>query len=148
MKRVCLIGLCLLLLARQYDAMAGTRQHLLFDDNWRFFLGDIPGAEQPGFNDTKWRTLDLPHDWSIEGDFDEKAPAGGRGGYLPTGIGWYRKSFDLPDNASGKDVWIEFDGVYMNSDVWINGHHLGNPAQYVSFYYDLGPYLKKKKMYW
>ncbi len=125
---------------------AQVRQRILFDDDWKFYLGDIPGAEQAKFNDSKWRTLDLPHDWSIEGDFNENAATTGRGGYLPTGTGWYRKTFDLPSNSSGKNAWIEFDGVYMNSDVWINGHHLGKqPNGYVSFYYDLTPYLKKKK---
>src|SRR5258706_4910018 len=125
---------------------ASGRQRILFDDNWRFYQGDTTGAEQILFNDSKWRTLDLPHDWSIEGDFDEKAATTGRGGYLPTGIGWYRKTFDLSSNATGKNVWIEFDGVYMNIDVWINGHHLGKyPNGYMSFYYDLTPYLKRKK---
>lgn len=125
---------------------ANPRQRILFDDNWKFYPGDIPGAEQTAFNDSKWRALDLPHDWSIEGNFDEKAPTTGRGGYLPTGIGWYRKTFDLPANSTGKNAWIEFDGVYMNSDVWINGHHLGKCANgYIGFYYDLTPYLKKKK---
>jgi len=127
-------------------AQPGIRQRNYFDNAWRFHLGDITGAEQLKFDDSKWRLLDLPHDWSIEGDFDEKATTTGRGGYLPTGIGWYRKTFDLPKQSSGKNVSIEFDGVYMNSEVWINGHYLGkHPNGYVSFYYDLTPYVKKKK---
>lgn len=122
------------------------RQHINFDDNWKFWLGDVPGADQIKFDDSKWRKLDLPHDWSIEGDFDENAVSAGRGGYLPTGIGWYRKTFDLPDQSSGKNISIEFDGVYMNSEVWINGHYLGkHPNGYVSFYYDLTQYVNKKK---
>ncbi|MDP4264787.1 MAG: glycoside hydrolase family 2 TIM barrel-domain containing protein [Bacteroidota bacterium] len=127
-------------------AAGNPRQRILFDDDWRFYQGDRPGAEQIRFDDGKWRLLDLPHDWSIEGNFDEKAATTGRGGYLPAGIGWYRKSFDLPANTAGKNAWIEFDGVYMNSEVWINGHYLGKyPNGYMSFYYDLTPYLKKKK---
>lgn len=122
------------------------RQRILFDDNWKFYLGDLTGSENPSLNDSKWRVLDLPHDWSIEGNFDEAAPTTGRGGYLPTGIGWYRKTFDMPENSTGKNAWIEFDGVYMNSEVWINGHHLGKyPNGYIGFHYDLTPYLKKKK---
>jgi beta-galactosidase len=145
-KIVFLVAIIFSLSGSKSFAIGTGRQWLLFDNNWRFNLGDVPGAEQATFNDSKWRQLDLPHDWSIEGDFDEKAATTGRGGYLPTGIGWYRKTFDLPGNSSGKIIWIEFDGVYMNSDVWINGHHLGNyPNGYMSFNYDLTPYLKKNK---
>ncbi len=114
------------------------------DYNWKFIQSDIKEAEKPDFDDTKWRTLNLPHDWSIEGEFKEDAITKGRGGYLPTGIGWYRKRFNLPSVDKGQQFWIEFDGVYMNSDVWINGHHLGkHPYGYTSFYYDLTPFIKK-----
>ncbi|HET6996756.1 MAG TPA: glycoside hydrolase family 2, partial [Chitinophagaceae bacterium] len=82
-------------------AQVKVGRHNNFDGNWKFHLGDISGAEQLKFDDSKWRILDLPHDWSIEGDFDEKAATTGRGGYLPTGIGWYRKTFDLPEQSSG-----------------------------------------------
>ncbi|MHB1024003.1 MAG: glycoside hydrolase family 2 TIM barrel-domain containing protein, partial [Acidobacteriaceae bacterium] len=82
------------------------------------------------------------HDWSIAGPFRENNPSGPHGAYLPGGIGWYRKKIRLPDAAKGKQISIEFDGVYMNSDVWLNGHHLGKrPYGYVSFNYDLSPYL-------
>jgi beta-galactosidase len=88
--------------------------------------------------------LNLPHDWSIEGEFKEDASTKGSGGYLPAGIGWYRKHFNLSVNSKERNVWIEFDGVYMNSDVWINGQHLGkHPYGYTSFYYDLTPFIKK-----
>ena len=114
------------------------------DANWKFSLTDTVGADKAGFSDSQWRTLDLPHDWSIEGDFDSAAHTGGGGGYLPTGVGWYRKHFILPKEAAGKIQWIEFEGVYQNSDVWINGHHLGHyPNGYMSFYYDLSPYTRK-----
>jgi len=112
------------------------------DPGWRFTLGDPVGAEQPSFDDRQWRSLDLPHDWSIEGTPLENAPGGGGVGYFPGGTGWYRKTFRLPAGARGRAVWLEFDGVYMNSDVWINGVHLGNrPYGYVSFAYDVTEHL-------
>ena len=97
------------------------REKILFDYGWKFLQADTKGAEQTNFNDTRWRTLNLPHDWSIEGEFKEDAKTKGAGGYLPTGIGWYRKHFNLSADHTGQNIWIEFDGVYMNSDVWING---------------------------
>jgi beta-galactosidase len=119
------------------------RQRLSMDLNWRFSQSDTAGADKPSFNDSKWRVLNLPHDWSIESAFMQNAPTGGGGGYLPTGIGWYRKRFVLPKSVISKSTWIEFDGVYQNSDVWINGHHLGRyPNGYMSFYHDLSPYIK------
>src|SRR5262249_48866018 len=87
-----------------------------FDFGWKFFKGDAPGAEAPGFADAAWRALDLPHDWSVEGPFTQDAPASGSGGYAPTGIGWYRKRFRLPAGYAGRRVSIEFDGVYQNSE--------------------------------
>ena len=87
--------------------------------------------------------MDLPHDWSIEGPYTQSDPTGGSGGYLPTGIGWYRRTFTASETWRGKKVFVEFDGVYMNSDVWINGLHLGHrPFGYIGFEYDLTPYLK------
>src|SRR5258706_2277508 len=113
-----------------------------FDADWRFFKGDAPGAEQPDFNDAAWRELDVPHDWSIEGPFDEKNPTGGAGGFLQAGVGWYRKHFTLPANQKDRHVLIDFDGVMANSDVWINGFHLGHrPYGYVSFRYELTGHL-------
>ena len=121
---------------------AAQRQRLSMDPGWRFSLGDPKGAEQPAFDDRAWRRLDLPHDWSIEGTPTQDAPAGGRGGYFPTGIGWYRKAFRMPAGAAGRETWLEFDGVYMNSDVWINGVHLGRrPYGYISFAYDISKHL-------
>jgi beta-galactosidase len=104
---------------------ASPERRANFDDQWKFLLGDNTGANSTSFDDRAWRTLDLPHDWSIEGAFSEEAPAKGNGGYLPTGIGWYRKSFTLPAMAAGKRVVLEFDGVYQRSEVWINGVSLG-----------------------
>ena len=119
------------------------RQRNLFDDRWKFFSGDIPQGESPRADDQSWLKLTLPHDWSIEGPFSEDNPSGPHGAYLPGGIGWYRKTFSLPQAVQGKHVEIEFDGVYENSDVWLNGHHLGwRPYGYISFNYDLTPYLQ------
>lgn len=114
-----------------------------FSADWRFHLGDVAGAEKPEFDDSKWRTVDVPHDWSIEGPFDRKSPAGFGGGYLNGGTGWYRKTFTAPTRDAQQRVLLQFDGVYMDSDVWINGHHLGNhPYGYTGFEYDLTPHLK------
>lgn len=113
-----------------------------FDRDWRFHLGDVPEARQPGYADSAWRTLDLPHDWSIEGTFSKDNPAGFSGGALPGGIGWYRKTFRLPASDKSLHLFVDFDGVYMNSQVWINGHLLGlRPYGYSSFRYELTPYL-------
>ena len=110
------------------------RHHLIADFGWKFTRGDPPHADQTEFDDRQWRRLDLPHDWSIEGPYDPNAPAGGGGGYLPTGIGWYRRSFTAPESWRGEKVFVEFDGVYMRSDVWINGRRLGHrPFGYIGF---------------
>jgi beta-galactosidase len=114
-----------------------------FNDKWKFILNDVSGAEQPAFNDAAWRSLSLPHDWSIELPFDKESPTGTGGGALRGGTGWYRKTFVLPALANNKKVFIDFDGVYMNSEVWINGHSLGKrPNGYISFRYELTPHLK------
>ena len=121
---------------------ASGREHELFDFGWRFQLGDVAGAQAASFGDSAWRALDLPHDWSIEGPYDEKASTGGSGGYLPTGIGWYRKTFTLPEADRGRRVNVEFDGVYQHSTVWVNGHEAGSrPYGYSSFHYDITPFL-------
>ncbi|WP_426061769.1 beta-galactosidase GalB [Hymenobacter sp. B1770] len=113
-----------------------------FNPGWKFYLGDNEQAKAAQFNDASWRKLSLPHDWSIEGKFDEKNPAKPEGGGLPTGIGWYRKTFTLPARK-GRSVFIEFDGVYQHSEVWLNGHSLGKrPNGYISFRYELTRYLQ------
>jgi beta-galactosidase len=113
-----------------------------FNAGWKFNLGDATAASAKSFDDKAWRSLDLPHDWSIEGAFDKNNPATAGGGALPGGIGWYRKQFTVPASSKGKYVAINFDGVYRNSEVWINGHFLGKrPNGYISFRYVLTPYL-------
>jgi beta-galactosidase len=118
----------------------------LFDSNWKFYLGDVPAASSKNFEDTSWRNLDLPHDWSIEGKIDSQNSTGGAGGYFPSGIGWYRKTFYVPPTWKGKRVSIDFGGVYMNSEVFINGKSLGiHPYGFTMFRYDLTSYLDFNK---
>ena len=119
------------------------QRQTLFTRDWKFSLGDQTGANEVSFNDKDWRVLNLPHDWSIEGKFSKDNPATPSGGALPGGIGWYRKTFSLAESQKDKLVFIDFDGVYHNSEVWINGHYLGKrPYGYSSFRYELTPYLK------
>jgi beta-galactosidase len=115
----------------------------LFDFDWKFHLGDFPTSPTEGFNDKDWKNLDLPHDWSIEGKIDKENSTGNDGGYFPAGIGWYSKSFLVPSEWKDKQISIYFEGVYTNSEVFINGESLGvRPYGYSSFIYDLSPYLK------
>lgn len=117
-----------------------------FNNNWKFYLGEDSTAMYTDYQDAKWRTLNLPHDWSIELPFDEKAPATSQGGALPGGVGWYRKTFTIAVSDSNKNISIELDGVYRNSEVWINGHSLGKrPNGYISFRYELSPYIQYGK---
>jgi beta-galactosidase len=136
------LGLAALSVAAAPVPAAAQRQRLSMDPGWRFTLGDPAGAQRPAFDDRQWRRLDLPHDWSIEGTPRQDAPAGGRGGYFPTGTGWYRKAFRLPAGARGRQAWLEFDGVYMNGEIWVNGTRVGQrPYGYSSFAYDITPHL-------
>jgi beta-galactosidase len=145
MKKV-LVGIWLATLAVGASVAAPVepaRVTGFFDANWRFLKAAANGAEQPQFDDSAWRKLNLPHDWSIEGPFSETNKTGGAGGFLPSGVGWYRKEFTLPDAFSNRCVFVEFDGVMANSEVWINGFHLGHrPYGYVSFQYELTGHLK------
>ena len=134
----CLTGL-------ELSAQVRTRKN--FDLGWQFILGDPDNAQKNDFiysDPTQWRLLDLPHDWAVEGPFDKEAPSGASGGYLPGGVGWYRKTFTI-DQKESQRTTIEFDGIYKNSEVWINGHSLGKrPNGYLGFEYDLTPHLKTK----
>jgi len=137
------LGMFLLLLLNQcISKHENGRTIVSFGKDWKFQLGDVPGAEAVGFADAAWRKLNVPHDWSIEGEFSEKNPATPGGGALPGGIGWYRKSFKVSEEDLKGSVFIDFDGVYQNSEVWINGHSLGKRFYgYSSFRYELTPYL-------
>ncbi len=146
MTRNAKIILCLafvFLSAQLFAQHPPSRTTKLFTTGWKFYLGDNDSAKNEDYNDSSWCSLTLPHDWSIEFPFDSTSPTGTGGGALRGGIGWYRKTFSLPA-AEGKNIFIDFDGVYMNSEVWINGHSLGvRPNGYISFRYDLTPYLKQ-----
>jgi len=121
--------------------LAAAERRVSFNDNWRFLKADAPGAEQSAFDDSGWRTLNLPHDWAIEGPFDSKySPE--TGGLPIFGTAWYRKHFTVGADGRGKFFSVEFDGAMSNSTVWLNGHKLGGrPYGYSSFALDLTPYL-------
>src|SRR5258708_4616639 len=101
------------------------RERLSLDFDWRFSLGDPTNASSQAFDDSKWRKVNIPHDWSIEGPFSESNKAGKAGGYAPLGVGWYRRSFYLLPEEAGKKVFLSFDGVFAQADVWVNGKKVG-----------------------
>jgi beta-galactosidase len=130
----------MLLLSLNINGQPVGRSVRNFNLNWKFYRGDVAGGQQTDLDDSNWRILDLPHDWSIEGPFSRENAS--CTGYLPGGIGWYRKKFTVPDNETGRKVFIYFDGIYNNSEVWINGNYLGKrPNGYISFQYNLTQYL-------
>lgn len=133
------------LLSTLMGLQAEARERLNFDGDWRFLLGDSAQMAKAEYNDSWWRRLDLPHDWAIEGDFYVGNPSGASGGALPGGIGWYRKHFTINrESTANNRYFIEFDGVYMNSTVYVNGQKVGNrPYGYSSFEYDITPYVKE-----
>ena len=123
-------------------ATVQARERVNFDKGWRFILADSAQMAKADYNDAGWRLLDVPHDWAIEGDFYVGNPSGAGGGALPGGVGWYRKHFSLP--AGSEKCFLEFDGVYMNSTVYVNGLEVGfRPYGYSSFEYDITPYVKE-----
>jgi len=126
-----------------FCSLAQHKTRVSFNKGWKFKLDSIQSYSDVNADDASWRSLNLPHDWSVEGKFDKNAPAGTGGGALPGGLGWYRKTFTVPASQKGKLTFIGFDGVYRNAEVFINGHSLGiRPYGYSSFQYDLTPYLK------
>ncbi len=125
-----------------FGASVAPRLELAADFGWKFHLGDPDGAEARSFADESWRDVNVPHDWSIEGQPNKDKPTGRGGGYFPAGTGWYRKTFSAPAEWKGKRVSIEFDGVYRNATLYLNGHELGTqPYGYTSFRFDLTPHL-------
>lgn len=130
--------------AAAFPAFAGNAARESLNAAWRFALNPVGDQASPDIDDSSWRLLDLPHDWAIEGDFSKDNPSGTGGGALPGGVGWYRRTLDIGDIAPGEQIWIDFDGAYMNSSVYVNGHLLGTrPYGYASFSYDLTPRLHK-----
>lgn len=128
------------------QATGTYRTRSRIDLDWLFHLGDWTEEEARSSDASVWRKIDIPHDWSIEGPYDADHPAGYHGAFLPGGIGWYRKELDWEPEWEGSCVYIDFDGIFMCSDVYINGHHLGHwPYGYTSFRYELTSYLTKGK---
>ena len=143
MKRLLTLAAVIALACACSHKAAGPRTVEDFNFDWRFALGDAHQWASSDFDDSEWRSLHLPHDWSIEGEFSPDNPSGVGGGALPGGVGWYRKHFETPESvADGKVVSIEFDGVFMNSTVYVNGRTVGTrPYGYSSFSYDITPFL-------
>lgn len=120
------------------------RAEVNIDLNWRFMHGDEKDASKTEYNDTDWRIVSLPHDWMIEQPVSKENSSGTAGGFYPEGVGWYRKHLDISPYKTKKQFYLIFDGVYMNSDVWINGNHLGKHQYgYIGFQYDITPFLRK-----
>lgn len=141
MKTHALLTSVSLLLAPQLMAQVSFGDALDFNMDWRFFKGDPAGAAEGGFDDSGWRELNLPHDWSVEGPYSPDLASAT--GYLPGGVGWYRKVFELPKNEADQRIYVYFEGVYRNGEVFINGESLGmRPNGYVSFMHDLTPHLR------
>ena len=134
--------LTILLISLSAAAHSQSRQIQQLDTDWRFLQSDAPDAQSPTFDDSAWKLVTLPHDWSIAGPVEENAPSRGAGGFFPTGIGWYRRTLTLPKLDPARRTFIAFDGIMANSDVYCNGELLGHrPYGYVSFNYDLTPHL-------
>ncbi len=115
---------------------------ICINNNWKFYLGDDFNADYMGYDDSAWRKIDLPHDWSVEHPFSKSNASGT--GYLPGGTAWYRKHFNLPEDAENKCVRVTFGGVYKNAKVYINSNYLGkHPYGYTSFTYDISEFVKK-----
>jgi beta-galactosidase len=139
-KKIFFLSLFTLLL---HSVNAQREMKLLLQD-WKFSQTDTQAAHLPTFMDGSWRALDIPHDWSIEGNFSKAHPSTFNQGALPTGIGWYRKHFKLPAGATTQHVQLNFEGVFQRTDVWINGQFLGRHNNgYVSFKHDITPFLNK-----
>jgi beta-galactosidase len=156
-KKAIPLGLAILALSAQGHAQLASstapspaaRQTILFDADWKFHRGGAQSAEQPAFDDGAWRAVDLPHDWSIEdlpgtsSPFDRNAAGQVSTGFTTGGTGWYRKTFVLAEADKGKRIVIQFDGIYMNPELWINGESLGShPYGYTSFWYDITDKVK------
>jgi beta-galactosidase len=144
-----LIAVIFLSGCEMFKTEANPRQKVLFDFDWKFHRGNVENAQLIDFDDSVWRTLDLPHDWSIEdipgtnSPIDSAAIGGISTGYYVGGTSWYRKTFEVPIDWTGKKLSVYFEGVYMNSDVWLNGQHLGNhPYGYTAFEYDITHLVK------
>lgn len=141
MKKISAALMSLLIILASCGKESTSRQTIDFNFNWKFAKGDFSNGYNINFDDSKWEEIKVPHDWSIKTSYQKENTAASTG-FVEGGIGWYRKSFNIPESDKGKVIWVEFDGVYCNSEVWINGNHLGfRPNGYSSFSYDLTKYL-------
>ncbi|GGZ92098.1 sugar-binding domain-containing protein [Algibacter mikhailovii] len=129
----------------QREGSSNLDRHLYkLNKDWHFQLGDNMAYSNDNFDDASWRTLELPHDWGVEGKYDTIYGTDWQSGYLPIGIGWYRKELTLIEDPKKHTIELQFDGVYMNSSVWINGSFVGNQKYgYTGFTYDITPFLRK-----
>jgi beta-galactosidase len=143
MKKVVLgIFILVIVVAISCTKKPSLQNRIKFDFNWKFAYGHFPEAGQPHFDDAGWREVNLPHDFSIDHPFDSANVTGTGGGFAYSGIGWYRRHFILDHDTEESKYFVLFNGIYRNSEVWINGHYLGSrPYGYSSFFYDLTPYL-------
>jgi beta-galactosidase len=144
---------CILFSCHEEGSEPAFERESYFNSDWKFIKGDVPGGYDLHLDDASWRQVDLPHDWSIEdlpgkegvrqiGPFSEESEGGMSTGHVVGGTAWYRKHFSLNEKDKGKIVKVLFDGVYMDTDVWINGKHLGNhPYGYTAFSFDLTEHL-------
>lgn len=147
-KKITLPSIAILFIGCNSETMQKefSREKLIFNDEWQFQLLETDSVSKNELSSTQWKPVQLPHDWSIEGTISEKNPSGHFGGYFPGGVGWYRKSFESDPDWKNKQVFITFDGIYKDSEVWINNYYLGKrPNGYVGFSYDLSPHLKEGK---
>lgn len=143
MNRVYMIPTLAVLTLHFLSCAEAADHRMLFDEGWRFSRGDFANAQTAVFDDSSWRTLRLPHDWSIELPTKPSAPSGAGGGYFQTGVGWYRKHFSAPEQWENKQIWLEFGGVYQKSEVWLNGTRVGRHAYgYTPFRIDLSEAMK------
>jgi beta-galactosidase len=141
--KIIFIATAVVTAASMCRAQSAARIHDRFDFDWKFTLADVPEAKNTSFNDAGWADVQLPHDWSIGQPFIENDWRLGSMGYLPGGVGWYRKTFEIPAAQQGKQVYIHFDGVYHRSDVYVNGQHVGfHPYGYTGFEYDITPHVR------
>src|SRR5215831_9793855 len=142
--RKCIYFFCCLALLFLWHkpVYAQVRRMIDFNNDWKFYKGEDSNASKPDYDDSKWRKISLPHDWSIESDFSNEYPATNQGGALPGGIGWYRKTFTVPAVFKDREVRIEFDGIYRNSTIWINGYLLHKETNgYTSIFRWLTPWI-------
>ncbi|PKQ61732.1 glycoside hydrolase family 2 [Labilibaculum filiforme] len=141
LKQLLLIVICSTFLSAYSSNKTESRKRINFNSDWKFLLEDKKEFCSEEYDDSSWRTINLPHDWSVEAEFSKENS--GRNAWLPGGIAWYRKTFELPANYDGKNIEIQFDGIYKNASIWVNNHPVGQQHDgYTSFYFEISELLK------